>query len=97
MESSTVRRVYRFRLGPTAEQEQRLRQFAGARRFIWNWALEQRRDYHRQTGPTLPASELSAPPTALKDETEGGGLRGGGSPPLQQAPADPQRALFSFF
>ena len=60
METSTVRRVYRFRLEPTAEQEQRLRQFAGARRFIWNWALQQRRDYYRQTGQTLPTSELSA-------------------------------------
>jgi transposase len=56
MESRTVRRVYRYRLEPTFAQEQRLRQFTGARRFIWNGAREQRRDYHRQTGRTLPAS-----------------------------------------
>ena len=97
MESSTVRRVYRFRLGPTAEQEQRLRQFSGARRFIWNWALEQRRDYYRQTGQTLPASELSARLTALKDEPEGAWLRAVDSQLLQQALVDLQRAFVSFF
>jgi putative transposase len=97
METSTVRRVYRFRLGPTAEQEQRLRQFAGAWRFIWNWALEQRRDYYRQTGQTLPASELSARLTALKDEPEGAWLREMDSQLLQQALVDLQRAFVSFF
>jgi putative transposase len=47
MTSTTVHRVYRFRLEPTAEQEQSFRQFAGARRFIWNWALQQRREHYQ--------------------------------------------------
>jgi putative transposase len=70
MESSTVHRVYRYRLEPTFAQEQRLRQFAGARRFIWNWALQQRREHYQKTGKTLPAKELSARLTALKDQPE---------------------------
>jgi putative transposase len=97
MESSTVHRVYRFRLEPTAEQEHRLRQFAGARRFIWNWALEQRREYHRQTGKSLPARDLSARLTALKDEPETAWLRQMDSQLLQQVLADLQRAYVNFF
>ena len=97
MESSTVHCVYRFRLEPTADQEQRLRQFAGARRFIWNWALEQWRDYDRQMGQTLPASKLSARLTALKDEPETAWLREMDAQLLQQALADVQRAFVNFF
>ena len=33
--------TYRYRLQPTPEQESTLYRFAGARRFVWNWALEQ--------------------------------------------------------
>jgi putative transposase len=74
-----------------------LRQFAGVRRFIWNWALEQRRDYYQQTGKTLPASELSARLTALKDEPETAWLREMDSQLLQQALADLGRAFVNFF
>jgi putative transposase len=97
MESSTVHRVYRFRLEPTADQEQRLRQFAGARRFIWNWALEQRRAYYRQTGKTRPAKELSARLTALKAQPETAWLREMDSQLLQQVLDDLQRAFVNFF
>jgi putative transposase len=97
MASRTVHRVYRFRLEPTFEQEQRLRQFAGARRFIWNWALEQRREHYEQTGQTLPAGELSARLTALKDQPETEWLREMDSQLLQQALADVQRAFVNFF
>jgi putative transposase len=97
MESSTVRRVYGYRLEPTPKQEQQFRQFAGARRFIWNWALEQRREHYQQTGKTLPAKELSARLTALKDEPETAWLRDIDSQLLQQALADVQRAFTNFF
>src|SRR5437764_12877464 len=83
METSTVRRVYRFRLEPTAQQEQQLRQFAGARRFIWNWALQQRREHYQQTGKSLSAKELSARLTALKDQPETAWLRAMDSQHLQ--------------
>jgi Helix-turn-helix domain len=35
----SAHKVYRFRLKPNQAQEQLLRQFAGARRWIWNWAF----------------------------------------------------------
>src|SRR3954466_5024489 len=97
MEASTVRRVYRFRLDPTAEQEQGLRRFAGARRFIWNWALQQRREHYQQTGKTLPAKDLSARLTALKDQPETAWLREIDAQLLQQVLADLQRAFVNFF
>jgi putative transposase len=97
MESSTVHHVYRFRLEPTPDQEEKLRQFAGARRFIWNWALQQRREYHRQTGKSLPAKELSVRLTGLKDQPETAWLREMDSQLLQQVLADLQRAYVNFF
>lgn len=43
-----IHRSFRYRLAPTPEQETTLRQFAGATRFVYNLALEQRRDFWRQ-------------------------------------------------
>jgi putative transposase len=88
MTSTTVRRVYRFRLEPTAEQEQSFRQFAGAWRFIWNWALQQRREHYQQTGKSLSAKELSARLTALKDQPATAWLREVDSQLLQQVLVD---------
>src|SRR5438552_5072526 len=97
MGSRTVRRVYRFRLEPMPEQEEKFRQFAGARRFIWNWALQQRREHYQQTGQTLPANELPARLTALKDQPETAWLREMDSQLLQQVLADLGRAFVNFF
>jgi putative transposase len=97
MESSTVRRTYRIRQRPTAAQERALAQFAGARRWVWNWALEQMRQYYQETGQTLPAGVLSARFTALKDEPETAWLRDMDSQALQQALIDLQRAFIKFF
>src|SRR5437763_8742212 len=93
----SMHKAFRYRLEPTAEQEQKLRQFAGARRFIWNWALQQRSESYRQKGKTLPAKELSARLTALKDQPETAWLREMDSQLLQQVLADLQRAFVNFF
>src|SRR5205085_56142 len=93
----SMHKAFRYRLEPTAEQERKLRQFAGARRFIWNWALQQRRESYRQTGKTLPAKELSARLTALKEQPETAWLREMDSQLLQQVLADLGRAFSNFF
>jgi putative transposase len=92
-----MHKAFRYRLEPTAEQEQKLRQFAGSRRFIWNWALQQRREYYHQTGRTLPARELSARLTALKDQPETAWLKDMHAQSLQQVLTDLQRAFSNFF
>jgi putative transposase len=106
MAAHTVRRVYRFRLEPTVTQAQHLRQFAGAHRWVWNWALQQRLDHYRQTdqtlsyrqtGQTLSAKDLSARLTALKDQPETAWLREIDAQLLQQVLVDLQRAFVNFF
>jgi putative transposase len=47
-EQTVIHRAFRYRLYPTAEQAARLEQTAGAVRFVYNLALEQRRDFWRQ-------------------------------------------------
>src|SRR5579875_3574709 len=97
MEPTTVRRVYRFRLAPTAAQAQGLQRYAGARRWVWNWALRQKRGQSRATGRSLPENELSARLTALKGEPETAWLKEMDSQLLQQACADLKRAFTNFF
>jgi putative transposase len=89
--------AYRFRLEPPRKQEQTLRQFAGARRWVWNWALAQCQAYYRETGKSLPARELSARLTALKDQPDTAWLRDINAQALQQTLADLHRAFANFF
>jgi hypothetical protein len=74
---STHRKVYRFRMRPTKVQEQSLNQMAGARRWVWNWALRRWKDHHAATGKSIPLGRLSAELTALKNACdELGGVQG---------------------
>src|SRR5215813_866290 len=47
------RKVYKFRIDPTAEQEAALACDAGARRFVFNWALQRRKETSEQTGKSI--------------------------------------------
>jgi putative transposase len=97
MESSTAHRAFRFRLEPTATQAQMFAQFAGARRWVWNWALAAMQQHYKERGKTLPAGVLSARLTALKDEPETAWLREADSQALQQVLLDLRQAFTSFF
>src|SRR5919199_900564 len=97
MQSSTAHRAFRNRLEPTAGQAQAFAQFAGARRWGWNWALAEMQRYYKETGKTLPARALSARLTALKDEPETAWLKEMDSQALQQTLADLRRAFVNFF
>src|SRR5215831_141059 len=91
------RRAFRFRLEPSAAQERILAQFAGARRWVWNWALAAIQRYYKETGKTLPAGVLSARLTALKNEPETAWLKEMDSQALQQTLADLRQAFVNFF
>ena len=91
------RKVFRFRMKPTAQQRESLSRMAGARRFVWNWALAQRTAHYRATGKGLPATELSRRLTALKEQPETAWLREVDSQAMQQTLADLQRAFANFF
>src|SRR5215468_2283070 len=62
------RKVYRFKIDPTAKQEAALSRYAGARRFVFNWVLARRKETYEQTGKSISWSELSAELTELKNK-----------------------------
>jgi len=93
----TIQTTYRYRLNPTAEQEAQFRRFAGARRFVWNWALGRKREHFQQTGKTLSYNDLAAELTRLKQQPDTAWLRDMDSQSLQQALRDLDSAYQHFF
>ncbi len=91
------RKVYRFRLDPTADEETAFARFAGARRFVFNWALARRKETYQQTGKSVSWSELSVELTELKNKSGFEWLKQIDSQLLQQALADCKRAFDNFF
>jgi putative transposase len=94
---STHRKVYRFRMRPTKEQGHALNCLAGARRFVWNWALRRWKDHYEQTGKSIRLAQLSAELTALKQQPETIWLREAHAQALQQTLRDLHRAFVNFF
>jgi putative transposase len=92
-----LRKVLRFRMRPNAAQREGMARMAGARRFVWNWALAQRRAYYAETGKALPTAELSSRLTALKRQPETVWLQQVDSQAVQQVLADLERAYVNFF
>src|SRR5215468_580805 len=90
-------KVYRFRIEPTDSQEAALSRFAGARRFVFNWALQRRKETYQQTGKSIPWSELSVELTGLKRKPGFEWLKEIDSQLLQQAVADCKKAFDNFF
>jgi putative transposase len=84
----TIQTTYRYRLNPTTDQAIKLTQFAGARRFVWNWALNRKRDHFQQTGKALSFAALCAELTILKQQPAMAWLRDMDSQSLQQALRD---------
>src|SRR5262245_24017372 len=91
------RKVYRFRIEPTASQEAALARYAGARRFLFNWALQRRKETYAQSGKSISWSELSVELTGLKSKPGFEWLKEIDSQLLQQALADCKRAFDNFF
>ena len=94
---STHQRSYRFRMRPTREQEEILGRMAGARRWVWNWALARRKAYFAEHGVGIPAAQLSKELTALKDQPETAWLKEVDSQALQQVLRDLDKAFNNFF
>jgi putative transposase len=91
------RKVFRFRMKPTPSQDAAMRRLAGARRFVWNWALDRRNVYYAEHGTTIPAAQLSAELTALKQKPGTAWLKEADSQVLQQTLKDLDRAFCNFF
>ena len=92
-----VTRCYKYRLYPTREQEARFVQFAGCRRFVWNWALVRKQAHFKATGKGIGFHALCAELVTLKKQPETAFLRECHSQVLQQALLDLDRAFVAFF
>jgi putative transposase len=91
------RKVYRFRIDPTARQEATLARYAGSRRFVFNWALARRKETYEQTGKSISWSALSVELTGLKNKPGFEWLKEIDSQLSQQAIADCKKAFDNFF
>ncbi len=92
-----LRRVYRFKLEPNAEQTNGLYRLSGSRRFVYNWALARRNDIFKATGKSLSAKDLSLELTALKKQEATVWLKEADSQLLQQSLKDLDKAFQGFF
>lgn len=82
---------------PTKDQEPILNRLAGARRWVWNWALRRWKDYYEVNGKSIGLKQLSTELTALKQQPETAWLKEADSQSLQQTLKDLHRAFTNFF
>jgi len=94
---SFIKRSDKFRIEPTAAQRPGFVQAAGARRWVWNWALERRIRYYATHKTTLSVTALCKELTALKRQPETAWLNDVDSQALQQAIRDLAAAFDQFF
>jgi putative transposase len=93
-----IQRSFRYRLYPTPEQETALQRQADAVRFVYNLALEQRRDFWRQAlahGVRLNFVTQGRDVTILRRQCEW--LQAVSVGPLHQALRDLDKAFTNFF
>ena len=67
-ETIQQRRVYKFRMEPTALHADELLRMAGTARFVWNWALNRSQTFYKANKKGIPQAQLSNELTALKSE-----------------------------
>jgi putative transposase len=94
---ATLPRVYRYRLHLSADQERHFLAYAGARRFVYNWALARRKAHFAATGSDLSVAALCRELTLLKQQPATAWLQAFHGQMLQQPLHDLQRAFAAFF
>lgn len=92
-----IRKAFRYRLYPTAEQEQALAFQFGQARFVWNWALGLRKQAYQETGKGIGYYDLKRRATALKSQPETEWLNQADSQVLQAKIEDLEKAYKNFF
>src|SRR5437867_10920461 len=93
----TIQTTYRYRLEATEEQAGHLRRFAGARRYVWNWALRRKKDHYTATKQSLSLATLYTELKDLKQQPDTAWLREIDSQALQQVLQDLDKAFQAFF
>lgn len=93
----TLIRCYKYRLYPLSDQQATLVQWAGCRRYVWNWALRRMQDHYRVTGERLGYTALSAALTQLKQDPTYLWLHDCVAQTMQQVLRDLDQAFSNFF
>ncbi|GHO76659.1 transposase [Ktedonobacter sp. SOSP1-85] len=91
------KRAFKYRVYPTAQQQQILAQTFGCCRFIYNWALRKKTDAYYNEQRRLYYKDLSLLLTELKQQEETHWLNEVSSVPLQQALRHLDKAFLNFF
>jgi putative transposase len=89
--------AYKFRIYPTPEQETVLRQTIGCCRFVYNWALAQRREAWVTSKKSVSYNATSKGLTELKESPEKAWLNSVSSVCLQQSLRNLDSAFVNFF
>lgn len=92
-----IRRAFKYKLKPTGVQREKFLQFAGARRFVFNRGLDERKKAYESIGKNLSYFEQNNELTALKTQPETEWLQEIHSQIPQQALKDLDRAFQNFF
>jgi transposase len=93
----TIQTTYRYRLEPTDAQAAHLRRFAGTRRWVWNWALQRKKDHYATTKQRLSLAMLYTELKDLKQQPQTAWLPAMDSQALQQVLQDLDKAFQAFF
>jgi putative transposase len=89
----TIRKAFKFRLQPNSDQVQKMVEFAGANRFVWNKALAMNLFRLEQKQPLLWYNELAFWLKLWKSSEEYGFLKTVHSQPLQQTLKNLEKAF----
>jgi putative transposase len=92
-----VTRCYKYRLRPTVAQIETLVQWAGCRRWLWNWALQRKQAHYGATGKNLSYNTLAGELVDLKRQPATVWLKDCHSQVLQQVLMDLETAFANFF
>ena len=89
----TIRKAFKFRLNPNSDQVQKMVEFAGANRFVWNKALAMNLFRLENKQPILWYQEMAFWLTLWKQSDEYGFLKTAHSQTLQQTLKNLERAF----
>lgn len=92
-----VKRAFKFKLKPTLVERDKFLQFAGARRFVFNRGLDQRKKAFEATGKSPSHFEQNKELALLKEAPETCWMNDIHSQVLQQGLKDLDRAFQNFF
>lgn len=97
IEAASIERAYRVRLRPNRAQARVLSRLFGARRFVWNWALERKDAAWRADGTKLSGIDLPREFTALRQAPDTAWLAALPREPFNQTLRDFEAGWRNFF